>query len=69
LKFSNIGIVDGFEDGTFKPFQEITRTEFLKIALISHCYEYQNENPESLEYIDVDKTSWQAKVIMKAQNL
>lgn len=69
LKFAQIGIVDGYEDGRFKPLREMTRTEFLKVALISHCYEYQNEDPSSLPYTDVDQTSWQARVIKKAQDL
>ena len=69
IKFADIGIVDGFEDGSFKPSQEMTRTEFLKVALISHCYEYKDEDPSSLEYRDVDQSSWQAKVIKKAQEL
>jgi hypothetical protein len=69
LKFAQIGIIDGFEDSTFKPLQEMTRTEFLKIALISHCYEYNNEDTSSLIYTDVDLTSWQARVIKKAESL
>lgn len=69
LKFADIGIVDGYKDGTFRPQADITRAEFLKIALISHCYEYRNENPNDLLYTDVDLSSWQAKVIQKAQEL
>ncbi len=69
LKFAQIGIVDGYEDGTFGPSNEMTRTEFLKVALISHCYEYQNESTDSLTYTDIDKSSWQAKVIKKAESL
>jgi len=69
LKFTKLDIVDGYIDGTFAPNAEITRAEFLKVALISHCYEYQNEDASFLEYVDVDKNSWQAKVISKAQSL
>ena len=47
----------------------MTRTEFLKVALISHCYEYRSEDPSDLIYTDVDTSSWQAKVIKKAQIL
>ena len=69
LKFAEIGIVDGYDGGEFKPFAQMTRTEFLKVALISHCYEYRDEDPSNIVYTDVDKTSWQAKVITKAQAL
>ncbi|MDC0505985.1 DUF5011 domain-containing protein [Candidatus Gracilibacteria bacterium] len=69
LKFKAIGIVDGYDDGNFGPKNTMTRTEFLKVALISHCYEYRSEDPSGLIYTDVDRASWQAKVIKKAQDL
>ena len=69
LKFAQIGIVDGYDDGEFKPFKQMTRTEFLKVALISHCYTYKLEDPRDLVYIDVDTSTWQAKVIKKAESL
>jgi len=68
-KFSQIGIVNGYDDGTFGPESEMTRTEFLKVALISHCYEYSTEDVSNLDYIDVDRLSWQARVISKAESL
>ena len=68
LKFKAIGIVDGYDDGTFKPFQEMTRTEFLKVALISHCYTYR-ELEGNTEYSDMMTSTWQARVVEKAQSL
>jgi len=68
-KFSHIGVVNGYRDGSFGPRNEMTRAEFLKVALISHCYEYQNEDTSDLAYRDVDLNSWQARVISKAQAL
>gem|GEM_PF-2906153 len=65
LKFKAIGIVDGYEDGSFQPLKEISRTEFLKVVLISHCYYYRDMDTTTLSYGDVDKLSWQAKVIAK----
>ena len=47
----------------------MTRAEFLKVALISHCYGYQSEDTSDLAYRDVDINSWQARVISKAQAL
>jgi len=69
MKFTQIGIVNGYNDGTFGPWIEMTRAEFLKVALKSHCYDYQNKDTSNLLYIDVDQTSWQARVIQKAQTL
>lgn len=69
LKFAEIWIVDGYEDGRFKPKKRMTRAEFLKVALISHCYKYKNEDTSDLKYKDVDKESWQAKVIKKSEAL
>ncbi len=69
LKFAAIGIINGYDNGNFGPSNTMTRTEFLKVALISHCYEYRSEDPSDLVYTDVDTTSWQARVIKKAQDL
>ena len=30
---SSMGIIDGFEDGTFRPYAKITRAQFAKIAM------------------------------------
>jgi hypothetical protein len=68
LKFSEIGIVDGYDDGTFKPLQEMTRTEFLKVALISHCYKYRDLGGNT-PYTDVEVGTWQSRVIERAQEL
>lgn len=69
LKFAQIGIIDGYEDGNFFPKKNISRTEFLKIVLLSHCYEYKNMNVQNMNFIDVDKNAWEAKVIAKALEL
>ena len=69
MKFSEIGIINGYEDGNFGAKNNMTRTEFLKVALISHCYDYSKQDPSGLKYIDIDTTSWQAKVISKAEDL
>lgn len=66
---SNKGIMNGNTSGllnpvgVFEPWRETTRTEFLKIALRSYCYEYINEDTSSLTFTDVDKSTWQARVI------
>jgi len=69
LRFSEIGIVNGYPDGTFQPTKDITRAEFLKVVLQTHCFEYSDQAVPNINYIDVDKDSWQAKVIYKGQEL
>jgi len=48
-------IVSGFEDGTFKPDEKITRAEFVKIALgVTNCYDCQNPtDPQRLKYTPI----------------
>lgn len=55
LKFAEIGIINGYEDSSFRPKSEITRTEFLKVILKSHCYEYDNQDTSTLIFQDVEK--------------
>jgi len=69
LLFHSAGVVDGYENGTFQSDTEISRTEFLKVVLKSHCYDYSTQNISKIDYIDVDSSSWQSKVISKAQEL
>jgi hypothetical protein len=68
LKFAKIGIIDGYSEGTFQPEKEITRADFLKVVLVSHCYSYQDLEGTT-SYRDVVKNTWQARVIERAQGL
>jgi len=68
-KFHALDIINGYEDGSFRPEQGVTRTEFLKILLKTHCHDYNNERVTSLKYIDVDVNSWQARVIQRSEKL
>lgn len=34
LKASKIGLLEGYEDGTFKPTESITKGEFIKVAIV-----------------------------------
>lgn len=67
LKFAHIDIVDGYSDGSFGPNQAMTRAEFLKTILISHCYMYADQDTSDLSYVDLAKDSWQAKIVKKSQ--
>jgi len=66
-KFSELWILNWFNDWSFKPQEWITRAEFLKTILKSHCYDYSNQDTSQITYGDVDKNSWQARTIMFAQ--
>lgn len=68
-KFYTLEIVDGTQEGNFEPKRSITRAEFTKIVLISHCHVYDEEDPTWLSYSDLDTSSWQARVVSKAQKL
>ena len=69
LSFAQIGIVNGYSDWNFGPQNTITRAEFLKIALTSHCYSYDDQDGSLLEYDDIVADSWQARVVSKAKSL
>lgn len=46
------GIVEGYDDGTFKPAQQINFVEALKIAMIGFGYEYTEGDPWYKNIID-----------------
>lgn len=57
------GIINGYEDGTFKPKQEITRAEALKVITLSTGKIMEEELnsivlPEEPIFTDVDETAW-----------
>ena len=67
--FGNLKITNGNTNNLFKPKREITRAEFTKMVLISHCYEYQNEDTKERPYTDLEDATWEARVVSKAQKL
>lgn len=58
------GIVEGYEDGTYKPESLINRAEFLKIALEAVEVELNTTTPTG--FTDVDKQAWYAPYLQKA---
>jgi hypothetical protein len=58
-------VVEGYKDGTFKPLNNITRAEFLKIFLAASPYGSKIANVEINGYdglwADTDPTAWYAK--------
>jgi len=59
------GIIDGYNDGTFKPDAIINRAEFLKIALNATKVELNSNTPT--KFTDVNETSWYAPYLRKAK--
>ena len=59
-------MIDGDDKQLFDGSRQMTRVEFLKIMMRSHCIEYRAEDTSDLEFVDTDKSTWQAKVIKKA---
>ena len=62
---SNMGIIKGYPDGTFKPNAKITRAEFAAIATRFS----KSEVDETASFTDVSKTFWASKEIAKAEKL
>lgn len=61
---AGLGVVSGYEDGAFKPTRQITRAEFVTMAMAFSTLEY-GESPFS----DVEDTSWAAPYIYTAHKL
>lgn len=62
-KMTELKIVNGYEDGTFKPTNNITRAELAKIvSTIAFLGETPNM-PESQNLVDVPSSHWAADVI------
>lgn len=62
------GIIEGYEDGTFRPEKEITRAEFVVMSV--RFYEAYGikvtEETKKLAFTDVSKTYWAADYINEA---
>lgn len=60
----NLGILNGYDDGTFKPSQPVTRQELAKIAMLAFKY---GESEKELTFNDNAKIpEWSAKYIAAA---
>src|SRR3989338_6734878 len=62
---ASLGIVQGYEDGTFRPDQPVTRGEALKIMLAASRLEDIDEEIE-IPFSDVDESTWSLPYIIKA---
>ena len=62
---SNMGIIDGYEDGTFKPNASITRAEFTAIA--TRFFDYTAEYEGAFN--DVTYSDWYADCVQAAVDM
>lgn len=60
---SNMGIIDGFSDGTFRPYAKITRAQFAKIAV--GFFETTREDYQGY-FADVDIDAWYTEYVEAA---
>lgn len=67
------GIVQGYEDGTFRPDDAITRAEALKIILkasrLPELFGIDNSAPMSKTFTDVDMSGWYVQYLAQALTL
>ena len=64
---TKLKVIDGYEDGTFKPDGQITRAEFTK--LIVFILGYKDLAYDSSDFTDVDASHWAKKVSLSRQTL
>lgn len=61
------GVIDGYEDGTFRPDQEVNRSEVLKIILLgSEITPAETPFTEEILYEDVPADAWFFSYVMEA---
>lgn len=61
ILLNNMGVINGYSDGTFRPNANITRAEFVTILA-----KFFPEEKGTNSYVDVEKDSWAEKAIITA---
>lgn len=61
-KFVSSGIIEGYEDNTFRPDNNVTRAEFVKIVNKTFGFTEEGE----VNFTDIDKNSWYYQDLKKA---
>ena len=70
IAFEKSWVFHGAYNGNFEADRKMTRAEFLKVILISHCYTYDSwDTIDSSQFEDIDWNSWQAQVVWRAIQL
>jgi len=66
LTLCNKGIINGYEDNTFKPNTNITREEFVKIVI--SAFGYENATDTGNTFVDLSSANWAYPYIVTAVN-
>ena len=64
---SQFGIITGYEDGSFRPQNNLTRAEVC--AMLSRMFPQEKSSADTINFTDVDKDSWAYGPITKAATL
>lgn len=67
-KAKQLGIIKGYEDGTFRPNSSISRAEALKIILKTYGINLDNKSPRLVSFPDVDTLHWASSYIEFAKH-
>lgn len=65
----NSGVIQGYDDGTFRPNQKANRAEALKIILLSSDIEIESSETNAEIFPDVKTTDWYYPYIKKAEEI
>ncbi len=63
------GVINGYQDGTFKPDQPVSRAEALKILLLGSKISVSQKLPAAFSFSDVPQKEWFAPYTKKAKDL
>ena len=64
---TNMGILDGYEDGTFRPDEPVTRAELTKMAV--SFFDYSDADGTRYTFPDTDSSAWYTRYISAAAAL
>jgi carboxyl-terminal processing protease len=62
-------IINGYDDGTFRPSQPVTRAELLKIIFKDVGYAAKEDSINQTKYLDVPAEAWFSSYVKKAYDL
>lgn len=65
IKWENEGIINGYDDNTFRPDSSVTRAEFAKIITLA----FDLKKAETIDYSDVDIQKWYYPYIERSGKL
>ncbi len=61
------GYINGYDDGTYKPNNSVTREEFIKMLMSLLGY-HETEEEATVKLSDIDENAWYAKFLIMAIN-